>query len=108
MVGLLIRLTSLNLLLVNEISLRLGAILGCVISSVFIFNIGKIISSEKTGWLAAVIYNVCVYTGFIAGFFILPDSAQMPFYTASLYIMCRIIFKKEDRIQAHGCCWVCA
>lgn len=97
MVGIFIQLTSLNLLWLSEISLRLGAILGCAISSIFIFNIGKIISNEKTGWLAAVIYNVCVYTGFISGFFILPDSAQMPFYTASLYFMCKIIFKEEDK-----------
>jgi hypothetical protein len=97
MVGIFIQLTSLNLLWLSEISLRLGAILGCVISSIFIFNIGKIISSEKTGWYATVIYNICVYTGFIGGFFILPDSAQMPFYTASLYIMCILIFKEEDK-----------
>src|ERR1035437_7595853 len=50
MVGLLIRLTSLNLERVTDISMRLGAIIGCGISTFFIFKIGKIAFSEKVGW----------------------------------------------------------
>lgn len=97
MVGLLIRLTSLNLYWANDISLRLGAIFGCAISSWYVFKIGKIISSEKTGWYAALIYNCSVYAGIIAGLFILPDSPQMPLYTASLYVMCQLIFGNQDK-----------
>ncbi len=78
MVGLLIRLTTLNLFWVNEVSLRLGSILCCALSTWFIFNTGKLISSERNGWYAALIYNCSVYAGFIAGLFILPDSPQMP------------------------------
>ena len=40
MVGLLIRLTSLNLWWASGVSLRLGAIIGCAISSYFIFLTG--------------------------------------------------------------------
>ncbi|MBC7723005.1 MAG: glycosyltransferase family 39 protein [Pedobacter sp.] len=97
MVGLLIRLTSLNLHWANDVSMRLGAIFGCAISSWFIFQIGKIIDSEKTGWYAALIYNCSVYAGIIAGLFILPDSPQMPLYTASLYVMCQLIFGQQDK-----------
>lgn len=97
MVGLLIRLTSFNLLWVNDISMRLGAILGCAISTYFIFWTGKIAISERAGWYTALIYNCSIYTGIIAGFFILPDSPQMPFWTASLYLMSRIIFKGENK-----------
>ena len=43
-----------------------------------------------------LIYNCSVYTTFIAGFFILPDSPQMPLWCASLYIMCRIIFLTDN------------
>lgn len=92
MVGLLIRLTSFNLHWVNELSLRLGSILGAALSSWFIFKTGSLIANERTGWFAAILYNVSVYTGFIAGFFILPDSPQMPFYTGALYLMSYILF----------------
>jgi hypothetical protein len=97
MVGLLMRLTSLNLNWLSGLSLRLGAIFGCAISSYFIFQTGKIISSEKTGWLAALLYNCSVYTGIISGLFILPDSPQMIFWTGSLYVMSRIVFNNEER-----------
>ena len=97
MVGLLIRITSLNLWWATGVSLRLGAIIGCAISSYFIFLTGKTIANEKTGWYAALIYNTAVYAGFIAGLFILPDSPQMPFWTASLYLMSQIIVLEKDK-----------
>jgi 4-amino-4-deoxy-L-arabinose transferase-like glycosyltransferase len=97
MVGVLIRFTTLNLYWLNEVSMRLGAILGCAVSSWFIFLTGRSIGSERTGWYAALIYNCSVYTGIIAGLFILPDSPQMPLWTASLYLMSRIVFKEEDK-----------
>ncbi len=97
MVGLLMRLTSLNMVWLNEVSLRLGPIIGCAISSYFIFRTGKVISNERTGWYAALIYNCSIYTGIIAGLFILPDSPQMPFWTAALFFMARLVFNKEEK-----------
>jgi hypothetical protein len=97
MVGLLIRLSTFNLHWLNDVSMRLGAILSGAIATVFIFHTGKNISSEKAGWYAALLYNLSVYTGIIAGLFILPDSPQMLFWTASLYLMSRILFKAEDK-----------
>jgi len=97
MVGLLIRLSTLNLIWLNGVSMRLGAIISCAFSTYFIFETGKLIHNERTGWLAALIYNCSVYTGVIAGLFILPDSPQMPFWTASLFIMARIIVKDNSK-----------
>lgn len=97
MVGFLIRLTSLNLLWANDVSLRLGAIFGCAMSSWFMFLIGKTIGIERTGWYAALIYNCSVYAGIIVGLFILPDSPQMPLYTAALYVMSLIIFQQKEQ-----------
>ena len=97
MVGWMIRFTTINLLWVNEVSLRLGSIFCASLSTWFIFKTGKLLSNEKTGWYAALIYNCSVYTGFIAGFFILPDSPQMLFWTASLYIMGHLFIKNDDR-----------
>ncbi len=95
MVGLLIRLTTLNLWIVNEFTLRLGSILVAACATWFIFKLGKLIANERVGWFSALIYTASVYTGFIAGFFILPDSPQMFFYTGALYVMAYLILKKE-------------
>ena len=97
MVGLLIRLTTFNLHWVSGLSLRLGAIIGCGISSIFIFKTGKQIANERVGWYAALLYNVSIYTGFIAGLFILPDSPQMPFWTAALYVMSLLITEQKEK-----------
>jgi 4-amino-4-deoxy-L-arabinose transferase-like glycosyltransferase len=101
MVGILMRFTTLNLTFVNDVLLRLGAIICCFIASVFVFKIGKLLHSEKAGWYAVLIYNFSIYTTFIAGFFILPDSPQMPFWCASLYMMCKIVFEKRT-LAANG------
>ena len=97
MVGLLIRLTSFNLHWASGISLRLGSIICCAISSYFIFLTGKTIANERVGWYATLIYNASVYAGFIAGLFILPDSPQMTFWTAALYLMSQIIILQKDK-----------
>ncbi len=96
MVGWMIRLTTLNLVWVNEVSMRLGSILAAGLSTWFLFKIGKLLANEKTGWYAALIYNCSVYSGFIAGLFILPDSPQMPFWTGALYVMAYLFVRKAE------------
>lgn len=99
-VGWLIRLSTLNLHWVNTWTMRLGPIACCAISTFFIFDTGKAIGNEKTGWYAALIYQCAVYTGIIAGLFILPDSPQMPFWTGALCIMARLLtLKNSDRTK---------
>ncbi len=97
MVGWLIRFTSLNLLWVNEVSLRLGSILCAGLSTWFIFKTTKLLANEKAGWYAALLYNCSVYTGIIAGLFILPDSPQMPFWTGALYIMAHLFIRNDEQ-----------
>jgi 4-amino-4-deoxy-L-arabinose transferase-like glycosyltransferase len=97
MVGILIRLSTFNLLFVNDVLLRLGPTICCFIASVFIFKIGKLLYNDAVGWYATLLYNLSIYTGFIAGWFILPDSPQMPLWCASLYVMCKLIFSNKDK-----------
>jgi len=97
MVGWMIRVTTLNLNWVSEVSLRFGSVLCAALSTWFIFKTGKLIANEKAGWYAALIYNCSVYTGIIAGLFILPDSPQMPFWTGALYIMGHLFIKNDDQ-----------
>lgn len=97
LVGLFIRLTTFNLLFVNDVTMRLGAIIGSAIASYFIYKTVTVIRNEKAGWYAALLYNCSLYGGVISGLFILPDSPQMPFWTASLYIMSLLLFTNSNK-----------
>jgi hypothetical protein len=94
-VGLLIRLSTLNLLFTSELFVRLGAV-GCAAAGTYIsFKLGTEIRNERTGWIAAILYNTSIYTSLIAGTFIIPDSPQVVFWMMALWIMYRIIGKYE-------------
>ena len=96
-VGILIRLSTFNLSFVNDVFLRLGPTICCFIASILIFKIGKLLYNPAVGWYAILLYNLSIYTGFIAGWFILPDSPQMLFWCSSLYVMCKIVFSNKDK-----------
>jgi 4-amino-4-deoxy-L-arabinose transferase-like glycosyltransferase len=91
MVALLIRLTTINLHLQQyELFVRLGSIISCAFATFFIFRTGSVIHSEKTGFISALLYNTSLYSSIISGVFILPDSPQMLFWTASLYLLAKL------------------
>lgn len=96
MVGFLMRLTTLNLAFVNDVTLRLGAIFSCALSSIIIYKTVLLLSNKTAAWYVVLLYNASVYTGVIAGFFILPDSLQMPFWCAALFVMSKIIFEEKE------------
>ncbi len=97
-VGWLIRLSTFNLKLDTELFIRFGAILSSAISTWFIYLCGKKLKDEYTGFLAACLYTFTLYGSIIAGTFILPDSPQMVFWTASLYVL--IGMTDPDQFQA--------
>ena len=97
LVGLLIRVFTLNMHWISELSMRLGAIISASMGCYFVFKTTAILSNERAGWYAAVLYQAGVYTGFIAGFFILPDSAQLIFWTAALYVMSLLLFTDKEK-----------
>lgn len=91
MVALWIRLFSANLLLDQyEGFLRLGSVVGCALSSWFLFKAVAELHSERAGFFAAVLYNASFYSGITAGLYIMPDSPQMVFWTLSLWMIVRI------------------
>ena len=87
MVGLLIRLTTVNLFFDNELFIRLGAIAAAAITTWLLFLSGKKLHNAHTGFLAAIIYTATIYGSIIAGIFILPDSPQMVCWAAGLYLL---------------------
>ncbi|MBY0347397.1 MAG: phospholipid carrier-dependent glycosyltransferase [Hydrotalea flava] len=97
MVGFLIRLSTLNLHWVNDVSMRLGAIFSGAVATIFIFKTGRLLKNERIGWYAALIYNCSIYTAIIAGMFIMPDSPQMVFWTAALYLMAVLLMQNKEK-----------
>lgn len=90
MVAWLIRLTTANLLLHQELFVRLGAIISSAICTWLIFKIGMAVNNLQTGWFAALLYTSSLYSSIIAGTFILPDSPQMVFWLAGILLLIRI------------------
>lgn len=91
LVGLFIRLTTLNLNWINDLSMRLPAIFGAAISTWLIAKCTQQIASKRAGTFAAILYNTSIYTSLISGLFILPDSVQLMFWMAALYNMLKMV-----------------
>ena len=90
-VAILIKFTTLNLLFTNEVFVRLGAIICAAAGTWLSYKTGNYIRNERTGFYAAVLYNTSIYSSIIAGTFILPDSPQIVFWLAALFVMIKII-----------------
>ena len=105
-VALLIRLSTLNLLLTDELFVRLGSILCAAAGTWLSYKTGTLIKNERTGWYAAILYNASVYTSIIAGTFILPDSPQVVFWLAAMLAMIKMIRQLNDHIPVAFWQWV--
>lgn len=93
LVGWMIRLSTLNLHWVSDLSMRLGSVLAAAISTWIVFQTGTLIKSERAGWIASLCYTFSIYTSIIAGLFIMPDSPQLLFFTWSIYLMVKWVTK---------------
>jgi hypothetical protein len=91
MVAVWTRIFSLNLLLENELFIRLGSIVSAAFATWFLYKATATFASEKAGWYAAVLLNTSFYASIVAGLFIMPDSPQLFFWTLSLWMLSRII-----------------
>jgi 4-amino-4-deoxy-L-arabinose transferase-like glycosyltransferase len=99
MVAWLIRLTTANLLIHNELFVRLGAIIAAAICTWLVYKIGSLLAGEKAGWYTAILYSTSVYSGINIAAFILPDSPQIVFWLASLYVLLKILPLKPTDLQ---------
>lgn len=102
LVGLFIRAFSLNMHWLNQGSMRLTAILGSALGTWMVFQMGKLLHSERAGWYAALLYTASLYSSVIAGLFILPDSPQMIFWTAALWLMLRLALDPRPKTWTSG------
>jgi hypothetical protein len=95
MVAVWARLFSFNLLLQNELFMRLGSIVSSAFATWFIYKATATFSSAKAGWYAAVLLNTSFYASIVAGVFIMPDSPQLFFWTLSLWMISRVIMLND-------------
>lgn len=96
LVGLLIRLTSLDLLLTSEIFIRLGPILLAAADTWLVFLITRKISTEKAGFLAALFFTASPYTSVITGLFIMPDAPMLFFWLTGIWLLLKVFDAKTD------------
>lgn len=95
MLGLFIQFFTLNLLWVNDVSMRLTAIVGAAFCTWLIAQCGTLIRNKETGFIAALLYTSSIYTSIIAGVFILPDSPQLVFWLGSIYLILKLLNENE-------------
>jgi hypothetical protein len=91
MVGLVMQIFSLNLFFDSEFFLRLSSVIFGAINLWLIFDIGKSIRNERTGFYAALLYTASIYAFVITGIFILPDTPQNLFWLLAQRQMLRTL-----------------
>ncbi|MCB2206979.1 MAG: glycosyltransferase family 39 protein [Bacteroidetes bacterium] len=91
MVGLTIQFFSFDLLFDSEFFLRLGSIIFGAVNTWIIYQIGRAIKNERTGFYAALLYTASLYAFIITGVFILPDTPQNFFWLLSILFMIKAI-----------------
>jgi len=97
MVGFFEQIFSLNLLFESELALRLGFIVSGTLSTLLMYFIGKEIKDERTGLIAAVLFNTSIYGFIISGLFIMPDGPMVLFWMTSLLFFIKYQKATEKR-----------
>ncbi|RYY84996.1 MAG: glycosyltransferase family 39 protein, partial [Chitinophagaceae bacterium] len=96
MVALLIRLFSFNGLFDSPGALRLGPVVGGMLAAWALFKAVSTLHSARAGYYASLLYSASFYAGVTAGVYIMPDSPQMIFWTAALWMLARILRNERD------------
>lgn len=86
--------------------MRLGAICCAGIGTLLYFKIGELIRNERTGYYAAILYNTSIYCSIIAGTFIFPDSPQLVFWLASLFVVLKMVIQSKKNKQIPILSWL--
>lgn len=84
MIGWVVQFFTFNLAFTSDVALRLGMITLGGGTLFFLYRIGCALATPAVGLLSAIFGAASIYTGIIAGMFIMPDVPQMFFWTAAL------------------------
>lgn len=83
LVGLLIRLSTLNLTATHDFFVRLGPMIISIVNVLLIFRIGKKLKDQKAGLISALLYSSSFYFAF-SGFMAMPDTTLLLFWILSV------------------------
>jgi Dolichyl-phosphate-mannose-protein mannosyltransferase len=86
-----IRFFTANLFFQQTFFIRLGSLVGCAISSYFIYKTIASIHSQKAACIGVFLYNTSFYACITTGVLITPDTPQMVFWTCAMYMAVKII-----------------
>lgn len=100
MVGIVMQITTLNLLLDSELFFRLSSVIFAAINTWIIYRIGSSLKDERTGFFSAILYTTSIYASIISGIFILPDSPQSFFWLWAVYLIINSLPKKNTDAAA--------
>jgi hypothetical protein len=96
MVGLMVQLSTINLLLENEVFIRLGPIVLSLITSWILYKTVLRIAGEIQGLFVVIIYHTSIYFSIISGLFVMPDAPQICFLACALN---QALFITEQRTE---------
>lgn len=91
MVGLTIQFFSFDLFFNSEFFLRLGSVILGAVNIWIVYQIGRTIKNERTGFYAALLFTASLYAFIITGVFILPDTPQNFFWLLSILFMIKAV-----------------
>lgn len=94
MVGYLIQLSTLNLLLDNELFIRLGAVISMSIATYVMYLMVLRMANTSAAFISALLLNGSLYASIISGVFIMPDSLLLPLWLVSLYLLLNALGKE--------------
>src|SRR5258706_5368501 len=90
MIAVMLKLFTANLFFQNEFFLRLGILVCSVVSTWLVYCIGRRISDEQSGLLAAFLFITSPYCSVIAGLLLIPDGPQLVWWLWSVLLMLKI------------------
>ncbi|WP_430933521.1 ArnT family glycosyltransferase [Saccharicrinis sp. 156] len=97
MISLLMRLTTLDMRLMDEVFIRLGSLMIGSANIFLLYKMGCILKDRQTGIIAALLASASIYASIIVGTFILPDTPQSLFWVGALYLFVRYIQTEHDK-----------
>lgn len=95
MLGWIGQIFTINGLVLNDLTLRLGSIVLSSASIWLIFVIGKKIKNEIVGFYSALLFSGSIYFSIIAGIFLMPDAPVVFFWLLSLYFAIKTFENNE-------------
>lgn len=84
MIGFLIQITTLNLLLQDELFIRLGPIILSILTSLILFRSVSRFAGEQAGFYTVALFHASIYFSIISSLFVMPDAPQIFFLALAL------------------------